>query len=350
MDHPWYRDSLSAWLDGELTPDESWWVEEHLKECTDCRKEVDELRRVRDLVRSLPEEVPASLLVTRVMHEVSHPTRHAILPQWIRQPAPALALVLLVSLAGLLTWRLSPTLPTRIPPASMDAPVAPALVQRPSRESPAIVTDLRTPSPDLSLAVGEKAGGAHPESSLTPLSMPAMEREDDAVALDLEEEAGVEVEQSLAETAPEPPAPKKDTASAIAKAVQHTPRDNPPPGAGVPRFASAPRAVLRSAPEARLMASPRPSSDRELYLDRKRYLPADQEILLRVAAGEYPQLSRVLQESACSFLESRVGDRYEVQLRLAEEDWRTLRETLNGRFTLREHTDPVMPWWELQAK
>jgi anti-sigma factor RsiW len=52
MTHP--GDLLSAWLDGETTPDEAFAVETHLAGCAACRTELDDLHRARSAVRSLP--------------------------------------------------------------------------------------------------------------------------------------------------------------------------------------------------------------------------------------------------------------------------------------------------------
>jgi anti-sigma factor RsiW len=52
MTHP--GDLLSAWLDGETTPEEAVAVETHLAGCAACRSEVDDLHLARSAVRSLP--------------------------------------------------------------------------------------------------------------------------------------------------------------------------------------------------------------------------------------------------------------------------------------------------------
>lgn len=52
MSHP--GELLSAWLDGEVTPDESDLVRLHLGTCDDCRREIGDLVAARRAVRSLP--------------------------------------------------------------------------------------------------------------------------------------------------------------------------------------------------------------------------------------------------------------------------------------------------------
>ncbi len=61
MSHP--GDLLSAYLDGEVTPDERRVVETHLPGCGECRTEIDELSGARAAVRSLPMmDLPPGLL------------------------------------------------------------------------------------------------------------------------------------------------------------------------------------------------------------------------------------------------------------------------------------------------
>ena len=47
-------DLVSAWLDGELDPATTTWVDEHLAGCDPCRAAADEARLARQWVRSLP--------------------------------------------------------------------------------------------------------------------------------------------------------------------------------------------------------------------------------------------------------------------------------------------------------
>lgn len=45
---------ITAYLDRELAPKKARWVEGHFRTCPSCRKEVEELRRLTSLLRSLP--------------------------------------------------------------------------------------------------------------------------------------------------------------------------------------------------------------------------------------------------------------------------------------------------------
>jgi hypothetical protein len=54
------RELFSAWVDGEATPAERARVEEHLRACGDCRRELDRVRRTLALLRAVePARAPA---------------------------------------------------------------------------------------------------------------------------------------------------------------------------------------------------------------------------------------------------------------------------------------------------
>lgn len=50
MDHGYFQDRLSAYLDGELTPEETRALAEHLQSCVECRRRLEDLRRFEKLV------------------------------------------------------------------------------------------------------------------------------------------------------------------------------------------------------------------------------------------------------------------------------------------------------------
>lgn len=62
---PEYRqEQLSAALDGMLTPEEQAELDAHLAGCESCRRELEELRQVRSLLRAVPEPaLPRSFLL-----------------------------------------------------------------------------------------------------------------------------------------------------------------------------------------------------------------------------------------------------------------------------------------------
>jgi anti-sigma factor RsiW len=55
MRHAECADSLTPFIDGELTPDEMREVEEHLRTCADCRREVARMRALDSLMTPTPD-------------------------------------------------------------------------------------------------------------------------------------------------------------------------------------------------------------------------------------------------------------------------------------------------------
>lgn len=64
--HQRARELLSAYIDGELSPQEKALVEGHLRECADCRQELETLRRTVAILRDAPRPVlPRSFVIRR---------------------------------------------------------------------------------------------------------------------------------------------------------------------------------------------------------------------------------------------------------------------------------------------
>ena len=108
------KESLSAFLDGELTEEESSAVRAHLERCADCRKEIEAFRKMSALYRDLEDPEPPADLEERVLAEVGG-LRIRRVPFWARFPSfpkPMLALaatVLVVCGAAAITARLIPS-------------------------------------------------------------------------------------------------------------------------------------------------------------------------------------------------------------------------------------------------
>ena len=102
--HHKIRESLSSYVDGEVTEAERLQVERHLETCADCRAEADSLRSLVGLLRRMPEiEPPRSFTLA----EAPAPVRGMPALQWaLRTTALATAFVLVVvfsaDLAGVL--------------------------------------------------------------------------------------------------------------------------------------------------------------------------------------------------------------------------------------------------------
>ena len=92
-------DLLSAFLDGELTPDEHNRVTAHLAICSSCQEELEETHKARASVRSLPLiEAPQWVMAS----EPAEPQRRPL--AW----AAAAAAAVLVITIGIAAW-LTPT-------------------------------------------------------------------------------------------------------------------------------------------------------------------------------------------------------------------------------------------------
>ena len=87
MNHP--GDLLSAYLDGELAPDESAHLEAHLAGCGACRGELEATAGTRSLLRRLPELDPPPGLVARAL---ARPRKRVLPVAWAAAAAAAVAL------------------------------------------------------------------------------------------------------------------------------------------------------------------------------------------------------------------------------------------------------------------
>lgn len=96
------KESLSAFLDGELTEEESSNVRDHLERCPACRREIEAFRKVSALYRDLEDPEPPADLEERVLAEVGGirmmrvPVRTRSSFPSFRKPLLALAATVLV--------------------------------------------------------------------------------------------------------------------------------------------------------------------------------------------------------------------------------------------------------------
>ncbi len=91
---------ISAYIDGELSPDDMRQVEYHLMSCETCRREYDDLRGVATLVRELPAYVPRREIT---IEEEGPAGRSPTLARIIEfsKPLAVAAIVILIAFAGL---------------------------------------------------------------------------------------------------------------------------------------------------------------------------------------------------------------------------------------------------------
>lgn len=61
---------LSAYLDGELSGQESLSIREHLGECVECREEEQQLRSLKQMLRGLPLNAPSESFEDRLVQQV----------------------------------------------------------------------------------------------------------------------------------------------------------------------------------------------------------------------------------------------------------------------------------------
>lgn len=75
---------ISAYIDGEVTPQEATRVERHLQECERCADELASLQWTVNLVRELPTvPVPHSFVVREADLEPEPAPRRSVLPNWL---------------------------------------------------------------------------------------------------------------------------------------------------------------------------------------------------------------------------------------------------------------------------
>ncbi len=94
---PEVRERLSAWLDGELAPDEAARVDRHLESCGACRRELAQLEALENALGALPAPALPPGLPERVAARLQRPRRH-----WWQSMALAASLVLGIVLGGTL--------------------------------------------------------------------------------------------------------------------------------------------------------------------------------------------------------------------------------------------------------
>lgn len=123
MDHAEIRDTLSAYVDGVVSPQEKSLIEEHLETCPECRAAVRELTETVSCLRGLGEEEPPPWLTQRIMARVGEEAvreksllRRFFLPLRWKLPLEAAALVFLSVSVYLVYRTVSPEVKIAVPP------------------------------------------------------------------------------------------------------------------------------------------------------------------------------------------------------------------------------------------
>ncbi len=91
------RESLSAWLDGELAPEVGALVDRHLASCDACLRELTQLEALEQALAALPAPAPPPGLPEKVAARLRRPSRH-----WWQSMALAASLILGIVLGGTL--------------------------------------------------------------------------------------------------------------------------------------------------------------------------------------------------------------------------------------------------------
>jgi anti-sigma factor RsiW len=99
-EHGYFEERISAYLDGELTPQEYKAVEHHLETCPECQWELETLRQTTQWARELPTLAVPRVFTVPVAAEPERVARRRwnLLP--VLQGATALIAVLLVFAVG----------------------------------------------------------------------------------------------------------------------------------------------------------------------------------------------------------------------------------------------------------
>jgi len=105
-----FSEFISSYIDGELDPQASAQLEEHLKVCPDCKAMYEELRHIKELLGSVPEIEPPDLLHASIMEAVNEyairredalrAERSAKRSIWLRRLSIALAACLIILVAS----------------------------------------------------------------------------------------------------------------------------------------------------------------------------------------------------------------------------------------------------------
>ncbi len=80
------REKLSAFLDNELPPLECSLMEKHLQTCPACAEEANSLRKINELLDSVPAESPAPAFTARAVHHALAWKRRAYVKEQLYRP------------------------------------------------------------------------------------------------------------------------------------------------------------------------------------------------------------------------------------------------------------------------
>ncbi len=122
-------DTLSAYLDHQITPVERTRVEGHLATCVECRGELDGLRRTVTLLQALPRvPVPRAFTLSEAQVGIRRPQAQPAWAGWARGLAAVTAIALVgvvaVSLLNRPSWQPAATVARNLPVVEAPQPAA----------------------------------------------------------------------------------------------------------------------------------------------------------------------------------------------------------------------------------
>jgi len=244
-EHRRCQEDLSAFLDGQLTPSDRARVQRHLKECADCRADLDALRHTVSLLRAVPAlKPPRSFVLPVTEARRQRQARRQRLAYVYLQAATAVATVLLVLVvSGDAVLRYTPAQPgARLPVAH---PPATAVVL----ESAPVAEDSALPEPAPQMMQEPPAPTAAPTSQplaaeVATEALPAPEQSPETLALEMAVEAADAGTATGTETVP---AQAEGIPAVKAKPSQTFVRAAPPPVPPTPEEESTAREAAQTA-------------------------------------------------------------------------------------------------------
>lgn len=171
-----HRDSLAAYLAGELAPAEQTALERHMAQCESCRRDAVALRGVLHRLKDVPERTVSRDLAPEIMARLDRPAPVFFTPWpwWVRTAAAAAAvLFLLAGIRWLIPGRAGSDLAQKNPPAALPAGKAPPAPDA----TPAAAAQewlCRTQEPDGSWDTARWGGHKNFEVALAGLSLMAL--------------------------------------------------------------------------------------------------------------------------------------------------------------------------------
>lgn len=212
------RDDLSAYLDGQISPEERERIEKHLATCPSCREELEQMRRLVLLLRSTPQVAPP-----RSFTLTPQRAQPRGLLQMLTRMAPFVSVASAAALVLLLTLDLFAARPARQQPALSLPPaqaftVTTAPITGAAPQLAAVATEAPGPSAEIVLQAAKQATAPAaveatntPAAPLTRSAPPETPPQPAPLAAD--GQAAAPAEAASPESAP---APRSQAASACA--------------------------------------------------------------------------------------------------------------------------------------